>query len=207
MKMKTLFLVLSLLCLVSASAYALDPYQTIYSCNFENPPFVVNTAVNGVGGWVSNSITLTMIMAEPAPATNQFLYIGKPSSTNTTHTFQTVSGKERVLFSYDWQMISAESNSNVNDQGLWMMLTGDNGVGRSGIISANWDLTTSTGWFRAWNTGPGWTKFGSVVLGTKYNLAMDLDFATKTYDVYLNGTQMLSGLKFYTTTQSSVSTV
>ena len=207
MKMKTTFLVLSLLCLVSASAYALGPYQTVYSCNFENPPFVANTPVNGVGGWVSTSNTLTLILAEPTPATNQFLYIGKPSSTNTTHTFQTVSANERLLFSYDWEMITdAEANSNVDAQGLWVMITGADG-GRTGIISANWDVTTGTGWFRAWNSGPGWTKFGSLALGTKYNLAMDLDMGTKTYDVYLNGTQMLSGLKFYTSTQSNVNTV
>jgi hypothetical protein len=209
MKMRVLFLVVLLLCLVSAWAYALDPFQTIYSCDFENPPFVVNTPVNGVGGWVSTSTTLTLIVAEPSPATNQFLYIGKPSSTNTTHTFQTVSAKERVRFSYDWAMFSAEANSNDNSQGMWMMLTGDGGSGRTGIISANWDSTSGTGWFRAWDAspGPGWTAFGSMALNTKYRLCMDIDLNAKTYDVYLDGVEMLSGLHFYTSTQSYVSTV
>jgi hypothetical protein len=212
MKMKTTFLVLSLLCLVSASAYALDPFQTIYSCNFENPPFVAGTTINGVGGWTSTVPTKTLIMAEPTPATNQFFYVGKPSSSNTMHTVQTVSAKERVRFSYDWTMISAEAQSNVDAQGLWMMLTGDAGNGRTGIVNASYDTTTSTGWFRAYdNPGTGltygWRTFGSVVLGTKYRLAMDVDLNTRTYDVYVDGTQMLSGLKFYTSTQSYVSTI
>jgi hypothetical protein len=184
-------------------------WHTLYQTGFDGDSYIAGNTINGVDGWsVTVNDTLSTVQSEPVPPTNQFNYINGASTFNTYRQLPYAITSGRVRLSYTWTMIQDDVNSNNTAYGLWAMLTktSDPVTNRAGMIGGTFDPNAGEGTFRAFDstTGAGWTSFGTFALNTSYQLAMDIDMTTKTYDVYLNGDKMLSNLLFYTSNLDSV---
>ncbi|HOK53175.1 MAG TPA: PEP-CTERM sorting domain-containing protein [Armatimonadota bacterium] len=203
---KTLLITAAILLLAAPSAFA--QWTTIYETGFESPTYTSGQVIEGQDNWgVTNSSYTSQItvQTEPAPSTNQFMYLGGTSTVGAYHEVGPYAeGKLRLT--YDWMMLTTDTYSNDPAYGLWTMFTKttDATSNRAGMIGGNYDSTTGVGTFKAFNGGPGWTSFGSFQLNTRYQLMMELDLTTRTYDVYLDGTKMLNGLNFYTSNLDSI---
>jgi|GEM_PF-1925631 len=215
--MRHLALCLVCLTLIATGACA-QTWSTIYSTNFDNSLFTAGKTVDSVDGWqvwtdsgLGNASQVT-VQKEPDPSTNQLMYIGSYSSTSAVHPIGPNS--ERVRLSFTWEMMPTGdvTNANLDAYGTWIMLTdtpNPSASPRSGMITSLYDPNTGIGRLMAYNqgTGPGtgWVQYGNFNIGTKYNFTMDVNLATKTYDVYVDGSQLVSGYNIYSPSESKIS--
>jgi len=210
--MKLLLLVVGLLCLAT-SAFALDPFQTIFSTNFDSPAFT--TGDQAVAhGWVvtAGDASRAVIAADPTNSANQMLNIIGDGTETVNYAFPLVSAGEHVRLSYDYLIGAGSSlgtNANADAQGgAWVMLTTP-GYTRASLVGAIYDSNNGVWVYRAFDNARGWIKLYDIIPNENewHRISVDLDLAASTFTMSIDGNQVNDTFKFYNVTTHAVGNI
>lgn len=177
--------------------------QGLFATGFEPPAYVAGNSVNGVDGWavVSGQPAQAVVQTAYVHSGSQALGIQQPPTGGTSavalvRDFPTWSSG--ILVVEYWAM----PGDNTDATGVWIAVEQDRSTSKRSAL-----FGFRSGVF-AYNNGAGWVNSTVAYnLGEWYKLTGVLNYNTRKWDFYVNGSLFASNLGFYHTAHTAANNI